>query len=335
MKAKTVYILFTFTIIILISGCTVMPRLSDYTVIKIVTGSGPEDLVLDTSAGYPRLLVSCNARRPEQPYMGEIYEVNIKTDQSFPLKRTGEPDSLIFNPHGISITECDAGTFLYVISHNDAKKRHYIVKYKVLHGELKFIAIFTHSLLVSPNALTANSDGSFWISNDAGKRGSKMEMLFKLKRSKVIYFDGKGNWTVAAERLAFGNGIVTKGDTAYLATTRQNKLFSYTIQPDGKLINRKTIAKITGQDNLRFDSNSLLVAVHLKPFAFIRHIKDPLKKSPTVIYRINLSDLKKEAIYSDDGSGISAGSTGLIYNGYLYIAQVFDSFILKVRLPAD
>lgn len=335
MKTKHVFILFCLAYTAFLSGCAVMPPLSNYPSVKITTGSGPEDLVLDTSAGYPRLLVSCNARRPNQPYLGEIYEVNLQNEKAFPLKRTGGPGSLTFNPHGISITENKEGVFLYVISHNDSKKEHFIVKYKVLPGELKFTAIFTHPLLVSPNALAAKPDGSFWVSNDAGKRGSKMEMLFKLRKSKVIFYDGKGNWTIAADRLSFGNGIVTKGSSAYVATTRQNRLFSYSIQADGKLVNRKTIAKITGQDNLRFYGNSLLVAVHPRPFAFVRHVKDPMKKSPSVIYQINLTDLKKEVIYADDGSGISAGSTGLIVNGYLYIAQVFEPFILKVRLPSD
>jgi len=335
MKTKHVFILFCLGYTVLLSGCAVMPPLRNYPSVKITTGSGPEDLVLDTSAGYPRLLVSCNARRSNQPCLGEIFEVNLQNEKSFPLIRTGDPDSLTFNPHGISITKNKEGVFLYVISHNDAKKKHFIVKYKVLPGELKFTAIFTHPLLVSPNALTANPDGSFWVSNDAGKRGSKMEILFKLRKSKVIFSDGKGSWTIAADRLSFGNGIVTKGDTAYVATTRQNKLFSYTIQADGKLANRKTIAKITGQDNLRFYGNSLLVAAHPKPMAFVRHVKDPRKKSPSVIYRISLADFKKEVIYSDNGSFISAGSTGLIVNGYLYIAQVFEPFILKVRLPSD
>jgi hypothetical protein len=335
MKARPVFILFALLIIIMFSSCSVIPPLSGYPSSKINTGPGPEDLVLDTSAGYARLLVSCNARRTGQPYLGEIFEVNTGDDRSFPLKRTGEPGSLAFNPHGISITNNAEGTFLYVISHNDVTRKHYIVKYKVLHGELKFDGIFTHPLLVSPNALTANPDGSFWVSNDAGKRGSKMEMLFKLKHSKVIYYDGNGNWSVAADRLSFGNGIVTKGKTAYVATTRQNKLFSFTIKADGKLVNRKTIAKITGQDNLRFYGNSILVAVHPKPMAFVRHVKSSLKKSPSVIYRISPDDFSKEVVFADDGSAISAGSTGLIVGGYLYIAQVFEPFLLKVRLPAD
>jgi len=335
MKTNFFYFLFYVVTATLISGCSVMPPLSSYPSSKIPTGPGPEDLVLDTSAGYYRLLVSCNARRPGQPHLGEIFEVNLQNDRSFPLKRTGEPDSLIFNPHGICISANNEGAFLYAVSHNDIKKKQYIVKYKILPGELQFKALYTHPLLVSPNALTANSDGSFWVSNDAGKRGSVMEMLFRMKRCKVIFYDGKSKWSVAAQRLSFGNGIVTKSDTAYVATTRQNKLFSYTILPDGKFVNRKTIAKITGQDNLRFFGNSLLIAVHLKPMAFVRHVKNPIKKSPTVVYRINLSDLKKELIYADDGSVISAGSTGLIVNGYLYIAQVFEPFILKVKVPFD
>jgi len=335
MKTRFVFILSGILSLLALAGCSVIPPLSHYPAKKIVTGYGPEDFVLDTSAGYKRLLVSCNARRPGQPHLGEIYEVNLQSELSLPLKRTGDPDSLELNPHGISISKTGDATFLYVISHNDKKKRHFIVKYQVLPASLKFEAIYSHPLLVSPNALNANPDGSFWVSNDAGKRGNKMEMLFGLKRSKVVFFDGKGKWSIAADKLAFGNGIVNLGKTAFVATTRQNKLFEYTINPNGKLTNRKTIAKITGQDNLRFDGNSLLVAVHLRPMAFVRHAYHAEKKSPTVIYRINLKDYKKTLVYSDDGTQIIAGSTGLIVDGYLYIAQIFEPFILKVKLPAD
>jgi hypothetical protein len=41
---------------------------------------------------------------------------------------------------------------------------------------------------------------------------------------------------------------------------------------------------------------------------------------------------KLTTLYFTDGTQISAGSTALIWEEYLYISQVFDPFILKVHL---
>lgn len=328
MKKKYLFILF----FLVFAGCASIPENTIMPYKKIITGKGPEDLEIDSSAGFPRLLVSCNARRKNDAYFGEIVAVNLLNDTARILTRIGEPKDLNFNPHGISITNDGKQAYLYAISHDDKNNKHYVVKYLIGKDSLIFIRAYTNALLVSPNAVAANNNGSFWVGNDCGKRGNKMEYIFKIKKSNVLYCDGKENWKIAADKLAFANGIVIKDSIVYLATTTQNTLFRYIVKPDGTLTKREIIVKIKGQDNLRFWGNELLLPVHLRSFAFIKHATNEKKKSPTVVYLIDPIKKTKKIIYSDDGRIISAGSTALVYGKYLYIAQIFDDFILKAEL---
>ncbi len=328
MKKNIFFVLFS----IIIASCASIPENTNVNYKKIVTGKGPEDLEIDSSAGFPRLLVSCNARRKNDAYFGEIVAVNLLNDSAKTLIRIGEPKDLNFNPHGICLTNDGKHAFIYAISHDDKNKKHYVVKYLIGKDNLTFINAYTNSLLVSPNAVAANNNGSFWVGNDCGKRGNKMEYLFKLKKSNVLYCNGNKNWIIATNKLAFANGIVIKDSFVYLATTIQNTVFRFIAKSDGTLTKREEIIKIKGQDNLRFCGNNLLLPVHLRSFAFIKHATDEKKKSPTVVYLIDPINKSKKLIYSDDGRIISAGSTALVYGKYLYIAQIFDDFILKAEL---
>ncbi len=333
MKKITYHLLFIFVLIALFQSCAI-PKNTHKESTQIPIGPGPEDFILDESQDQPRLLISCDERRAENPPNGEIYSFNLITEENQKMPRLGEPEDFIFHPHGIDLN-CESGTcYLYVISHNERDHLESIVKYEVDGLNLKFVAVYNDPLLVSPNALTAFGDGTFLVSNDAGKKGSIWEMLFKLKRAKLIFFDGEKYTQAYHKKHAYGNGITHRGNQVYLATTRQNKLFAFDFE-NGKLSNRRTLAKIKGQDNLRFDGEDLILAVHLKLLAFIKHFKNAEKKSPSTVYRIDPKTGEKELVYINDGEQISASATGIIYQNNLYISQVFDPFILKVPLTEE
>lgn len=325
-------ILLSLLVVASLWGCVAIPKGLNQASVPIPVGPGPEDMVLDTVSAAARLLISCSPRRPEQKGTAGIYALDLKTEKVTNLPRKGEPESILFRPHGISLSCNEEGCFLYVISHEEADVEHLILKYRVEEEHLQFIRKYAHPLLTSPNALTAMKDGSFYVSNDAGKAGDWKEMMLKLKRSQLVYCDGKEKWQVAAEEaLAMGNGIVHSNDVAYVATTRGGKLYQYQLA-EGKLIDRKLIAKAKGADNLRFYEDELLLPVHLKSIAFIKHIKDSTNHSPSVVYQIDPQTKSRKVIYANKGDEISATSTAIIYGGNLYLSQVFDSFILKVNL---
>lgn len=251
------------------------------------------------------------------------------------LPRVGEPDSLEFHPHGIDIQCEEDNCYLYAISHEDEQNIH---KYLIQDNQLRYETTFTSPLFVSPNALTALPDGSFYVSNDAGKRGKTgpplSEMVLGLKRSKVVWCDGKKEGCtvqVAAEKLGMANGIGIQNDFVYVATTRENNLYQFNVK-NHQLVSKLFVAKIKGQDNIRFHDEKIILAAHLKSLAFIKHLRKSKNLSPSVVYRIDPATKKTEVIYANKGEQISAASGGIIHNGFLYIGQVFDPFVLKVRV---
>ncbi len=383
--------------LLFLGSCGSQPLGEDWPTHKIAVGAGPEDLLLDTFSGPPRLLVSCDARRKNEPPAAGIWALDLTTKTAKELPRIGEPEYLIFHPHGIDLREpgpqprsgvssdapqgsdasstrllSDAGnTFapdstgdgnsaevaglarpvLYVISHDDDRNIHSVLAYLVFPDHLEYLRSWTDPLLNSPNAVCALADGSLLVTNDSGKRGNSLEALLKRKKSTVVAWSAKtGRWGVAAGELAYANGITSRGEGVYVATTRQNRIFQY--QWDGeKLFGQRELATVHGADNLRWDEDDLLVAGHPNILAFVRHASSAKRKSPVQVWPVKPTVAGEGAesnsfgaqpinhpavlIYATDGKPISAAATALTYQGKLYLSQVFDSFVLEVLLPEE
>lgn len=300
---------------------------------KIQVGSGPEDMVLDTlSSKNPRILVSCSERRIKNSGFGEIFSLDISTGNSQILPRKNNPDSLVFRPHGIDLVKNIKGKILlYCISHNEKMNEHSIIIYKVFPDRLEFQQKLDNPLLVSPNDVAAAPSGEIFVTNDSGKRGSMKEALFKLKRGTVVMFNPENyEWKIFAKKLLYANGIAITGkNEIVVSTVRQNALFLFHKENPEK---RKIIAPLFGLDNISFaNENEILVTSHPSLYKFLKHYKDSGKKSPTIVYKVNLYTGEIKTVYSNDGSQISAASTAIWYNGKLYISQVFEPFILECR----
>ncbi len=342
-------IIFRLFIVVAFSACTTpLPIVQHRNSVRINVGPGPEDIVLDTmSSTHARLLVSCLQRRKGKPDYGEICEVNLDNDNFKILKRTNEPQGMVFHPHGFDLVKNRKGEILlYCISHNDEKKEHSIIIYNIFVDHLEFREKLDSPLLTSPNDVTANCDGDVFVTNDSHKRGGKMEQLLKLKKSNVVcYHTANKKWNVVADKFLYANGIAINhcpADYEILSTTRGNKLYMVQYHPNAGIIykknpddetdsySKKVIAKLNGLDNVTFiNDKEGLDTAHLRMLAFLKHYKDPKNISPTVVYRVNIFTGEYKAIYSNDGSDICGGSTALYYKGKLYISQVFEPFILK------
>ena len=292
----------------------------------IEVGPGPEDLVIDPSQEYARLLISSCDRR-ERGIQGEIISYRLDDGSVQVLKRRGEPAGVKLNPHGIDLARVNGTWMLYVISHEG--DRHPIYQYEVHSDHLNFVKGYWDPLIVSPNALTVFPDGSFMVCNDAAKHGSMMEKILKMRRSTIVYCDGRANYTVAASRLGMPAGMNHLGNTLFVSDATGNKIYTFRIS-DGALSQKKKLCRIKGPDNIRFTAGGeLLVAAHEKTLRFVRHVSNPTVPSPTVIYRIDPATGAKTRIFSDTGSLISAGSVAVEWEGYLYIGQIFESHLLK------
>jgi hypothetical protein len=332
--------LFQFSIICLafVSCTSSIPFVKTSGGQRIVVGPGPEDMVLDTFiSASPRLLVSCTQRR-DLPAYGEIGEIDLKTEVYKVLPRTNEPTGFVFRPHGFDLVKNNKNELLlYCISHNNDLKQHSILVYKVFVDHLECIEKMDNELLVSPNDVTADCFGNVFVTNDAGKRGSFMEPLLKLKHSNVISYNAsEKKWKIIATGFSYANGIATKNctDPLLLSTSRGDRLYSLK-NSDGKY-NVEQIVKLKGLDNITYlNDNEILITAHLHELAFLKHAKDSKNNSPSVVYRVNIKTGQADAIYANDGSEISGGSTALFYNGKLYISQIFEPFILKCSLEKN
>lgn len=318
---------------IFLISCSSIPETGSFETKKIITGFGPEDIILDTITfeNNPRLLVSCDTRRETDSITNGIYWINLKTDSVFEFKRLNEPGDLVFHPHGFSMVVIDSVPRLFVISHDDVNNEHPVIRYKILDKSLIFEFIYKSDLFISPNDIFALTDGSFFLTNDAGKRHSFLEQALKLKRSSVVYFPVDQNPYFIDHKLSYANGIYFDDPYLYISTVRQNTIFKFTIK-GGQAIEKESISEVIGGDNITKYKDKFIVAAHLNSLAFLRHRKNTENPSPSVIYQFDSQTGEKEVLFSDDGKLISAASTAIRYGDYLYISQVFDNFVLKVKL---
>ena len=316
-------------LLLAISSCATLPK-SYQTKDEVITvGTGPEDMVVDSITEQPRLLLSCSARRKTEKQYGEIYVYYPQTGEHKILKRSNEPEGLSFNPHGIDLVKVDNDLILLVVNHEHEMHINSVLRYRVLKDELVFQNKIVDPLISSPNAVTGFADGTLLVSNDAKKPGNAVEVLFKLKKAQIIFWDGT-KCSVASEKYAFTNGITNKNGKVYLASTMQNKVWQFDFK-NGKMLNREVIAKTPGADNLRFDGNDLLVACHLRFLKFLKHYKDAKYYSPTTVYRINPAAKTRTVEYFDDGKQVSAAATALVFRNYLYVNSIFDAKMVRKK----
>lgn len=312
-----------------ISSCVSLPKAYQTKDEVIAVATGPEDMVVDSITESPRLLLSCSSRRKQEADFGEIQAYYTETGALKILKRLGEPAGLAFNPHGLDLVQVKGELHLLVVNHEHNIKLNSILRYKVLKDELVFMDKTVDPLISSPNAVTGFADGTFLVSNDAKKAGNIWEVLFKLRKALVVFYDGK-QCSMASGKYAYTNGITHRNGKVYLASTMQNKVWQFDFK-DGQMLNRQVIGKAKGADNLRFDGEDVLVAAHLRFLKFLKHYKDAAQLSPSTVYRINPATHKTTVEYFDSGRQLSAASTALIFRGHLYVSGIFDGKLVKKK----
>lgn len=311
------------------ASCATLPKNYQTKDDVVPVAIGPEDMIVDSITEIPRLLLSCSARRKSESQYGEIYVYYPETGAHKILKRLNDPADLSFNPHGIDLVQVNGELILLVVNHEHEKHINSILRYKVLKDELVFQNKITDPLISSPNAVTGFADGTFLVSNDAKKAGNIWEVLFKLRKALIVYYNGK-ECSIASGKYAYTNGITNKNGKVYLASTMQNKVWQFDFK-DGKMLNREVIGKAKGADNLRFDGDDILVAAHLRFLKFLKHYKDAANYSPSTVYRINPTTKKRTVEYFDDGKQLSAASTAIVFKNNLYVGGIFDGKIVKKK----
>ncbi|TGN02830.1 arylesterase [Leptospira dzoumogneensis] len=313
---------------------------------KISGMPGPEDLAIDREAGL--LYVSSHERRIKDQE-GKLYFLDLNSSALEPkLLETDYPKN--FRPHGMSLLNQNGKSRLYVISHITLYKEHAIEVFertekpsaKSKAGKWKHVQTLQDPSITSPNDLSVASENEIFVSNDHGEGGYftyLFQDLFRIARAEIAYFDGK-TWSSLGNPLFYGNGIlyVKRPDGKeylYRAGFGLGAVLKFDIKREnGKIVlgEPKSIVLESGPDNLEIDEKGTIFTVtHPSVIKFLKHAGNPEAHSPTKIFTIAQDDSIRE-IFSNSGELISAGSTALTYKERVYIAQVFNDFILQCRL---
>lgn len=303
---------------------------------RVKVAPGPEDFVLDTWHGSPRLLVSSHDRRQPET-SGGIYYFDINTEETGVMVRRGEPEKIsAFKPHGMDIRRNGIKTFLYVIIHDPyahmERLENAVAVYEVNKNDLRFVELLEDTVhLWSPNDLSVLPSGDIYLTNDMH---GKIDMYTRSKSSEIVYFDHvTRQWRVVADDIAFANGILAEEDRVYVTATFDDQIIVFPREKDGSLGNPEEVVHIKGADNLTRYGNSLLTTAHYDDMAFLNHRDNPEDVAPSIVFIIRPEMYAKDAVYVNDGHMISAASTAMIYRKKLYISQVFDPYIVVCDVP--
>ncbi|TGK34974.1 arylesterase [Leptospira gomenensis] len=305
---------------------------------------GPEDFALDTEEKI--LYVSSHERRIEDQ-TGKLFWIDLKqspTPQPKELPVQFPPE---FRPHGISLLKNGSSYRIYAISHPKLYSRHTIEIFE-RNRDRKWLHVgtLTDPLLTSPNDLFVVSENEIYVSNDHGVGGMARYLLwddlFGFKRAEISYYDGK-TWSNLGHPLSFGNGILHRKDGngnefLYRSGYSDRSVFRFKIRREnGKPVlgEPEKIYLNSGTDNLETDSKGrIFVTGHGSSYQFLRHMKNSEYNAPTQVFRISEDGSYKE-VFSNQGNLISAGSTAIPFENRLYIAQVFDPFLLNCEFKNE
>ncbi len=336
-------LLVLLTSIVVSCKTTVPPSTANYASYdKIQVGPGPEDIDIDsiTNPAIPRLLASCGSRRAEYATIpNNIWAVDLRTNKATIIPRIGEPEGFIFNPHGFSITKQLANNkpWLWVINHGDAsnqnKNSQSITVYEVTPTNLVFVKNITSEVIESPNDIYGLSDGTCYFTNDFNAPKHNLQLLLGRKTGSIVYYDGRDCKKVAT-KLPYSNGIIAYNNELYVSCILKKAFYKMPILKNGTLGNKTRLAKLKGIDNISITDGTMYIASHPNLVAFAKHFKNKKKHSPTVIYKFNpIQPTQATVVYSNKGEQISAGSGAIYFKNSLYIAQVFEDYILKASNP--
>lgn len=355
-KFLTYFVLFILLLILIpllyfqFSECGVSPlSCGDYTTAgtpqtqRIAVGSGPEDIALDLSQGAPRFIVSCDERRKNQPDIGTFYGINPADNSSFEFKII--PENFTVHPHGIDVVTIDSIPYLYAISHDKENQefKHRVYRFIIQQDSLLFDSehVMENKLMRVPNDLDVLEDGSFYASNSVPTEdpNESTKAILGIGTGSVVHYDGKGNWEIVVDDMCYPNGVWVNQKEDYLLVANggcqevaRYKINNGKVDATDKLSTKKHGINIPVGDNLMLDNEGVLwTAAHPCPLKFVDHAGDPTKKSPMQVFGLDPMTLKPEMVFQNNGELISAASTVLKFENRLYIAQVFDPFVLVVE----
>lgn len=302
----------------------------------ISTGPGPEDMLLDQSTG--RLIISCgdffNAGKPSRKGSINFYDPSTSNAGVFTIKDL--PSGVQFFPHGIAMHPKENKLYVIIHDNNYSLSGNGIVIFDINGDELRYNTLLKdEDCLKTPNDLTVAENGSVYVTNDGGFSLWEMFSRLFIRRSFVARYDPWAKkFDRAYKRLAVANGIHAIGNKVYIVDSFKKRIRETEIQKDGtlKLVDKIKVAR--SLDNITDHNGSLYIPEHESALKLQKAKKDREVKPGFTVHKIDLATKTPSVIYtSTNGKPISSVSTALYHDGHLYLSQIFDDFIVKIKKP--
>jgi arylesterase/paraoxonase len=293
---------------------------------------GAEDVTISSKNGMA--FVSSYDRRAYRAGLetrGAIYELDYKVKGTLPRSLT-EGFEGEFHPHGFGLYQDPSGReFLFAA--NVTKKGDVVEIFEYVDGILEHRETVMHPLMWAPNDVLGVSPNRFYATNDHGctsSIGSLLEDFIPLRRSYVVYYDGKEMRRVA-EGIAYANGINMSADgtTVYVASVTGKCIHVFNRDAaSGALMPKFTIPLGSFPDNIEVDaSGALYVACHPKIFTYLAHKSNGQKHAPSQVLKVTIrgeKDYEVEEIYLDDGKNIDAATVAAPFDGGMILGPSKD-----------
>lgn len=309
-----------------------------------VTGggiAGVEDIAVDPESRVAYLSGYDRWRQARgETVRGAIWTYALDGGDAVPVDATATalPDG--FHPHGISLWRgADGRRVLYVINHFGG--RHTVEIFDVGEAGLVHRETVSGDLMVSPNDVVGTGPGSFYVTNDHGNPPGflrTLEDLAFLRLSGVVHYEG-GTWKTVMENVGGANGINLSADgrSLYVSAMSERAVRVLDRDPQTNDVIPRIVVAVPGYaDNIDVEPNGdLLLAVHTKVFAFLAHVADEKKLSPSHVMRLKADGkggFNPQTLHYSDGSDISAASVAAAAPGRLLVGAVFDRKILDCAM---
>ena len=313
---------------------------------------GPEDITFDPRSG--EAYVSSDDRRATlagRSVPGAIFAYDPAGPGAPPRNLTPAADAT-FHPHGISVrVGADGRTLLFVVNHprsslfSDAEGKgpaHTIEIFeRTGDGPLVHRRTLESDLLVSPNDIAAVDGDRFYVTNDHGSGpgfARTMEGYLRLARANVLYFDGQ-RFRVVAEDLRIANGVALSRDGQQLFVATVTSFEVAVFRRDaatGALTRTGEIELDTAPDNIEIDAaGDLWIGAHPKLLSFLRHVRNPDKRSPSEVIRVHPGEAGGTAVFPvflSEGDDVSGSSVAARRGEHLLIGSVLDPHFLHCRM---
>ena len=301
----------------------------------INTAPGPEDMLLDTS-GTPRLIISCgdffNIRNANRK--GALYYYNIQDNIAGTFNLVGLPPNTEFFPHGIAMHPKEPK--LYAIVHDRDSRHSSVVIFNVKGNDLEFIEEIRNEKFISASAndLTVSDEGNIYITNSGSFKPLSLIPRAIFIRPFISCYHPKTKKFKKARHTWFGNGIHAIGTKLYYVDAIWKRIREMDIQEDGSLKLNHKIKVARNLDNISYHEGKLYIPSHNNLKKLAKAKSDHSVKPPFSVHEVDLKTRSSKCIYtSKDGKPISAVSTALRYGDQLYLSQIFDDFIIKLKYP--